>query len=85
MAVMQSNTEAVLVAIPMVAFLIAGFFRLDEIFSRAPKPAERGHQLSNWDEHGHAECVEPDGKRCKVKSKGALNRFGIEKKGRFMK
>jgi hypothetical protein len=62
MAALQSNTDAFLVAIPMVGAMFAAFFRLDEALSRHQKPAEKGHQLSGWDKDGHPVCIEPDGK-----------------------
>jgi hypothetical protein len=62
MSAIQSNTDAILVAIPMVAVMFAVNFRLDEIISRHKKPAEQGHALSDWDRDGHPVCIEPDGK-----------------------
>jgi hypothetical protein len=63
MSAIQSNTDALLVAIPMVAVMFAGFFRLDEVISRNRKPVKSGHPLSDWDKDGHPICIEPDGKR----------------------
>lgn len=62
MAAIQSNTDAFLVAIPMVTAMLAAFFRLDEAISRNPKPTQNGHPLSDWDKDGHPVCIEPDGK-----------------------
>jgi len=61
MVALQSNADAILVAIPMVALMFAGFFRLDALFSRPPKRPSRYHPLSHWDEDGLLVCVEPDG------------------------
>ena len=63
MSAIQSNTDALLVAIPMVAAMFAGFFRLDEAIGRVQKPMEKGHSLSHWDKDGHPVCIEPDGKQ----------------------
>jgi len=62
MAALESNTDAILIAIPMVGLLFATFFRLDEAFSRYPKPSKNGHPLSCRDKDGHPVCIEPDGK-----------------------
>jgi hypothetical protein len=63
MSALQSNTDAILVAIPMVSVTFAAFFRLDEILSRHSKPTEMGHPLSHWDRDGQPICIEPDGKQ----------------------
>jgi hypothetical protein len=62
MSAIQSNTDALLVAIPMVAAMFAGFFRLDEAIGRTQKPVEKGHSLSHQDKDGRAVCIEPDGR-----------------------
>ena len=59
MSTVPSNSDAILVAIPMLVFLVAAFFRLDELFCRprvAPKP---GRSLSGWDERGVPICPDP--------------------------
>jgi hypothetical protein len=63
MSALQSDTDAILVAIPMVGAMFAAFFRLDEVFSRHRKRQEKGHSLSGWDKDGLLVCIEPDGKR----------------------
>ena len=63
MSAIQSNTDALLVAIPMVVAMFAGFFRLDEAIGRAQRPMEKGHSLSHWDKDGHPVFIEPDGKQ----------------------
>jgi hypothetical protein len=60
MSVFQSNTDAMLVAIPMVGILFAGFFRLDELFGKPNKPVLHRRQMSGWDEHGRPICADPD-------------------------
>jgi len=62
MLALQSNTDALLVAIPMVGLLFAGFFRLDEIFGRSKRPVENRRQMSGWDKDGRPVCADPDGK-----------------------
>jgi hypothetical protein len=62
MSGLQSNTDAILVAIPMVAVLFIGFFRLDELLSRPQRPTELGRSFSRVDQHGNSICIEPDGK-----------------------
>lgn len=61
MTAIKSTTDSLLVAIPMVFLLFAGFFRLDELVARRPKAPEQGRKLSDWDENGMPLCVEPDG------------------------
>jgi hypothetical protein len=59
---LQSNTDAILVGIPMLCFLFAGVFQIDKVLSKPKKPPARGHQLTDWDGSGTPVCVEPDGK-----------------------
>ena len=66
MSAIQSNTDALLVAIPMVAALFAGFFRLDEAIGRTQRSMEKGHSLSHRDKDGQPVCIEPDGKVFRV-------------------
>jgi len=59
MSTVPSNSDTILVAIPMVVFLVAAFFRIDELVCRprvAPKP---GRSLSGWDERGVPVCSDP--------------------------
>lgn len=62
-----SNSDAILVSIPMVGILIACFFRLDEMFGKPKKKmrVEHRRQMSGWDEHGKPVCADPDGGRVK--------------------
>jgi hypothetical protein len=63
MSIIQSNTDALLVAIPMVGLLFIGVFRLDELFGKPKKqPVESRRQLSGWDKNGQPICADPDGK-----------------------
>lgn len=58
-----SNSDAILVAVPMVGILIACFFRLDEMFGKPKKKTRVEHrrQMPGWDEQGKPVCADPDG------------------------
>jgi hypothetical protein len=60
MRALQSNTDAFLVAIPMVVLLFAAFFRLDELISSPRKQREARRGLCDWDENGIPICTDPD-------------------------
>ena len=62
MTILQSNTDALLVAIPMVGLLFAGFFRLDELFGKSKKPVENRRSMTGWDKSGRPLLTDPDGK-----------------------
>lgn len=62
MTVFQSNTDALLIAIPMVGILFAGYFRLDELFGKPKKPTETRRKMSGWDKDGKPICADPDGR-----------------------
>ncbi len=62
MSVLQSNTDALLVAIPMVGILIAGVFRLDEFFGKPKRPAVRRRAVAGSDQNGAPICIDPDGR-----------------------
>ena len=59
----ESNIEAVLVAIPMLLVMFASFFKLDEAIFRPAKPKARVRRFSEMNEDGQFICVEPDGSR----------------------
>jgi hypothetical protein len=58
---LQSNTDAILIAIPMLALLFAGFFRLDELIGKSRKNATPRRQRSGVDKQGRQVCLDPDG------------------------
>jgi len=60
MAALQSDRDAILVAIPMVILLFAAFFRLDELVCRTDKRPGRGRKLTNWDKNGQPLCSDPE-------------------------
>lgn len=62
MSVLQSNADSLLIAIPMVGLLFAGFFRLDELFGKPKRPVENRRKMSGWDKNGRPVCADPDGK-----------------------
>jgi hypothetical protein len=59
--VQLSNTDSLLVAVPMVGLLFAGFFRLDELFGKSKKPKKTRRPAVGLDEDGRPMCVDPDG------------------------
>jgi hypothetical protein len=61
MIVILSNTDSLLVAIPMVGILFAGFFRLDELFGKSKKPVKTRRPMVGCDENGRPICADPDG------------------------
>jgi hypothetical protein len=61
MSVTLSNTDALLVAIPMIGILVVGFFRLDEMVGKPRKLAARRPQVAGTDGEGHQICLDPDG------------------------
>lgn len=63
MSLIQSNSDALLIAIPMIGILFAGFFRLDELLGKPKKqPSGQRRRMSGWDKDGNAVCVDPDGR-----------------------
>jgi hypothetical protein len=62
MTVLQSNRDALLVAVPMIALLFAGFFRLDELFGKPKKRRENRLQKTGWDKDGRPVFTDPDGR-----------------------
>jgi len=57
-----SNSDAILVAVPMIGILIACFFRLDEMFGKPKKKdmVEHRRTMSGWDKEGKPMCADPD-------------------------
>jgi hypothetical protein len=64
MMMLLSNRDSLLVAIPMVGLLFAGYFRLDEVFGKPKKKqAKRRTQVAGVDREGRPICIDPDGQR----------------------
>jgi hypothetical protein len=62
MSTLQSNADALLVAIPMIGILVVGFFRLDELVGK-PNKRQIVHrrQIAGLDDKGRQVCLDPDG------------------------
>jgi hypothetical protein len=61
MAAIQSDMNALLVAIPMVGLLFVGMFRLDELFGKTQKKTKRRREIAGVDQNGMPICLDPDG------------------------
>ena len=57
----SSNMTAMLVALPLLAVMAAGFFRLDEYVGRPQKKQRRIPLSGGLDERGIPVGIEPDG------------------------
>ena len=60
MTPLQSNADAILLAVPMVILLFVALFRLDELVGRAPRQPYRGRRLTARDEKGNPVCTDPE-------------------------
>jgi len=58
----QSTLDTLLLGIPIVAMMVIGFFRLDELVAKPRTRTTSGHPLSHRDKNGHFVCIEPDGR-----------------------
>jgi hypothetical protein len=61
--ILSSGRDAFLIAIPFLAILIIGFFRLDEIFAAHPRSSRRRGPVSGLDADGEPLLCDPDGRR----------------------
>lgn len=61
MTLILSNSDALLVAVPLVGILFAGYFRLDELVGKSKKPVKSRRPMVGCDEHGLPICADPDG------------------------
>jgi hypothetical protein len=59
MSILASNTDALLVGVPMVVFLFVALFRLDELVCKSRKPGKRGREFCAWGEDGIPICPDP--------------------------
>lgn len=57
-----SNAETILISIPMIGTLLAGFLRLDELIGRPAKPLAVRRSFSYRGADGVSRCIEPDGR-----------------------
>ena len=61
MSVIQSNADAILVAVPMIFLLFAGYFRLDELIGKPRrKKVSHGRPFARLDKNGQAIGLDPD-------------------------
>lgn len=70
MSAIQSNADALLLAVPMAAVMFAWFFKLDELICRPKYRVKAGHSLSQWDCDGNPVCIEPDGTLYRTPGRG---------------
>jgi hypothetical protein len=62
MTILLSNSDALLVAVPMIGILVVSFFRLDELVGKTKKrPAQQRRQVAGLDGGGRQICLDPDG------------------------
>ena len=62
-SILQSGRDGLLVGIPLVALLLIGCFRADELIFRSNQPKKRKPPpASGVDEHGHDIFCDPDGR-----------------------
>jgi hypothetical protein len=57
----QSDLTAIMVAIPMLAIMAAGIFRLDESLGKPRKKVRRVPLAAGLDEYGVPIGIDPDG------------------------
>jgi hypothetical protein len=56
-----SNTDALLVAVPMIGLLVAGHFRLDELVFKPRKSSRIGRGFAGGHRAGEMSSIDPDG------------------------
>jgi len=62
MSILQSNADALLVAVPMIGILVISFFRLDELVGKTKKRSvQQRRQIAGLDGGGRQICLDPDG------------------------
>jgi len=61
MILIKSNADAILVAVPMIGLLFAGYFRLDELFSKPKrKNVSHGRPFASLNANGEITGLDPD-------------------------
>jgi hypothetical protein len=58
-----SGLDALIVAVPCVALLALGMFRLDAVLAASPGANRSGHRFCGSDEHGEPVVCDPDGQK----------------------
>ena len=72
---LNSGLDALAIAVPFVAILAFGIFRLDQIVA-APRNASRTvHRFPGNDERGEPLVCDPDGRRSSRDERGSPKRF----------
>jgi len=61
-AVLQSDPEKLLVAVPFVGILLVGIFRLDQIVASPKRARAVKRPARGCDENGHLLLSDPDGR-----------------------
>jgi hypothetical protein len=61
---LNSMRDTLLVAIPFIAVLALGVFRLDAIFFSSKSAPKQGRTGCGMDERGEPVLVDPDGRPC---------------------
>jgi hypothetical protein len=69
MTAVLSNTDAVLLAVPMVGLLFVGYFRLDEFFGKSRTKVEPRKKKLGVDKRGRQIYTDPDGQIFKPRRK----------------
>lgn len=59
--ILKSSRDALLVAVPCVALMLVGLFRLDELMARPRKSPRRPLPIRGVDEQGEPIFSNPDG------------------------
>jgi len=80
MSVIESNADAILVAVPMIGLLFAGYFRLDELLGKPKRrKSVHGRPFASLDESGKAIGLDPD-EVVKIQgSKAPIRRHRVER------
>ncbi len=60
-SILKSGRDSLLVAVPLIALLLVGFFRLDEWFFRPAKSPRRRPPARGVDPEGRPLFSDPDG------------------------
>jgi hypothetical protein len=61
--ILKSGWEALLFAVPFIAMLLIGLFRLDEVVATPKRPAVHRRPECGHDVDGRAILTDPDGRR----------------------
>jgi len=76
MGELQSNRDAILLAIPMLALVFVARFRMEPMLMRSGGSLSLGHPLSHVDSQGQFVCVEPNGESYVSAARGSRSNPG---------